>query len=240
MITLLATLALASFAKPRIVLVHGAFANASSWNRVIPILQRDGYSVTAVQDPMTGYADDVATVKRAVDAQPGPVVLVGHSYGGAVISGVSSNNVKALVYVAAFAPDAGENLMDIQAKYTPPLLATALVPDSGGFLFIDPAKFHNVFAADLPASETAWMAAAQGPIKAEIFGTPMPAPAWKAIPSWYLVCTNDHAINPDLERFYAKRMNAKATELASSHVPFLSHPNEVAKLIEEAARAVGE
>jgi len=225
--------------KPTIVLVHGAFANASSWSKVIPILLKNGYKVTAVQDPMTGYADDVATVRRAVEAQPGPVVLVGHSYGGAVISGVVSDKVKALVYVAAFAPDEGENLTDIQGKYTPPLLATSIVPDAAGFLTIAPARFHDVFAADLPVTETAWMAAAQSPVKGESFGVPMPAPFWKKVPSWYLVCTDDHAINPDLERFYAKRMNAKTTELKSSHVPFLSHPIAVANLIEEAAKEAG-
>jgi pimeloyl-ACP methyl ester carboxylesterase len=224
-------------AKPSIVLVHGAFADGSAWSKVIPLLQKDGYTVTAVQDPMTAYADDVATTRRVIEAQPGPVVLVGHSYGGAVISGAATDKVKALVYVAAFGLDEGETAMGLLAKYPTPL-GTALVPDSAGFLTIDRAKFHAVFAADLPPSEAGVMAAAQGPIKGDIFGTPMGAPAWKTIPSWCLIAKSDQAIHPDLERFFAKRMNAKTSEVESSHVPFLSKPEVVAKTIEEAAKAV--
>lgn len=224
-------------AKPSIVLVHGAFADGSAWSKVIPLLQRDGYNVTAVQDSMESYADDVATTKRAIEAQPGPVVLVGHSYGGMVISGAATNKVKALVYIAAFGLDAKESAMPMLAKYPTPL-GTSLVPDSAGFLTIAPSKFHSVFAADLPQSQTSIMAAAQGPINGTIFGTPMGTPAWKSIPSWYLVAKKDQAIHPDLERFFAKRMKAKTMEVEASHVPFLSKPEVVAKMIEEAAKAV--
>jgi len=223
--------------KPSIVLVHGAFADGSAWSKVIPLLQKDGYTVTAVQDSMESYADDVATTKRAIEAQSGPVVLVGHSYGGMVISGAATDKVKALVYIAAFGLDEQESAMALLTKYPTPL-GTSLLPDSAGFLTIAPAKFHSIFAADLPESQTRIMAAAQGPINGSIFGTPMGAPAWKTIPSWYLVSKSDQAIHPDLERFFAKRMKAKTTEVEASHVPFLSKPEVVAKIIEEAAKSV--
>jgi len=225
--------------KPTIVLVHGAFANASSWGTVVPILQKDGYTVTCVQHPMSTYADDVATTQRVVDQVKGPVVLVGHSYGGAIISGVASDKVKALVFICAFAPDKDETLAGLQTPYPAPPLAAALVPDSAGYLTIDPAKFHSAFAADLPESETRILATMQGGIQANIFATPMPAPTWKTIPSWYLVGKSDGAINPDLERFFAKRLAAKTVEVEASHVPMLSQPKAVAKLIEDAAKAAG-
>src|SRR5262244_2355983 len=149
-----------------VVLVHGAFADASSWSQVIPILQRDGYFVTAVQIPLTSLSDDIATAKRVVDAQKGPVVLVGHSYGGAVITGAAAGNanVKALVYLAAFAPEAGEALGEPGKKFAPPPLNSALVPDSAGFLYIDRAKFHDAFCRDLPEAEASVMAATQKPV----------------------------------------------------------------------------
>jgi len=229
----------AASAKPTIVLVHGAFADGSSWQRVIPILQRDGYNVIAVQNPLTSLAADVETTKRVVDAQTGPVVLVGHSYGGAVITAAAagSSNVKSLVYIAAFAPEVGEAIGAFGDKYPAPLGA-ALKPDKGGFLYIDTAQFHSVFGADLPVAETRVMAATQKPIIGNVFGATVDQATWKAIPSWYLVAQDDRAINPDLERFYAKRMNARTTEIKSSHVPFISHPADVARLIEQAASAV--
>lgn len=245
---LLSALALAMFAgtadaatpaaKPVIVLVHGAFADATGWQRVIPILQRDGYEVIAVQNPLESLAGDVETTKRLVDAQTGPVVLVGHSYGGAVITGVAAGNpnVKALVFLAAIAPDAGEPVNAFLEKY-PSALGPALKPDSAGFLFVDRGKFHSVFAADLSAGEAAVAAAAQKPISGGAFAASVPQAAWKTIPSWYLVSKQDHALNPDLERFYAKRMGAHTTEIDASHVAFISHPKEVARLIEQAAAA---
>src|SRR5215467_249099 len=222
-----------------VVLVHGAFADASGWSRVIPILERDGYFVTAVQIPLTSLSDDIATAKRVVDAQKGPVVLVGHSYGGAVITGAAagSPNVKALVYLAAFAPEAGEPLGEPGKKFAQPPLNSALVPDAAGSLYIDRAKFHDAFCKDLPESEASVMAATQKPLAGSVFGASVPAAAWKTIPSWYVVSSQDRAINPDLERFYAKRMGAMTSEIAASHVAFLSHPREAAKVIEEAARA---
>ncbi len=230
----------AQTAKPTIVLVHGAFADGSSWSKVIPILQQDGYTVIAVQNPLTSLAADIETTKRVVAAQTGPVVLVGHSYGGAVITGAAagSPNVKALVYIAAFAPDSGEPIGAFGQQY-PTALGTALKPDAAGFLYIDPTHFHELFAADVPVAETRVAAATQKPIIGTAFGATVDQATWKTIPSWYLVAQDDKAINPDLERFYAKRMNAKVTEIKSSHVPFLSHPAVVARLIEQAAGAAG-
>jgi pimeloyl-ACP methyl ester carboxylesterase len=224
--------------KPMIVLIHGAFADASSWNKVIPILQSDGYAVTAVQIPLSSLSDDVAATKRVLDAQTGPVVLVGHSWGGAVITvaAASNKNVKSLVYVAAFAPEAGEVVTAPAGKYPDPELNSVLKPDEAGFVYIDRARFHDAFARDLPEADTRIMAATQKPINSKAFGETVPAAAWKTIPSWYIVSTEDHAINPDLERYYAKRIGATTTEIKASHVPFLSHPKEVARVIEAAAK----
>lgn len=225
--------------KTSIVLVHGAFADGSSWNKVIPLLEAEGFTVTAVQNPLKSLSEDVATTKRVLDAQKGDVVLVGHSYGGAVITEAAAGNskVKALVYVAAFAPDAGETLAALGERFPAPPLGTAVVPDSAGFLYIDRAKVADVFANDLPKEEAALLAATQKPLAAAIFGEPLKAAAWKSIPSWYVVSTQDKAINPDLERFMAKRMNAKTKELKASHVSFISNPTEIAKVIEAAASA---
>jgi pimeloyl-ACP methyl ester carboxylesterase len=227
-------------AKPSIVLVHGAFADASGWQKIILALEEKGYYVTAVQVPLRSLADDVATTVRALESQKGDVVLVGHSYGGAIISGAgaASANVKALVYVAAFAPDAGEALGALIESFPPSSLPAAIVPDSAGFLYIDRTKFRAVFTADVSDSEFAVMAATQKPIAAAIFGEPSAAAAWKTIPAWYIVAAQDHAINPDLERFFAKRMNATITELDSSHVPFVSQPAEVVSVIEAAAASI--
>jgi len=224
-------------AKPTIVLIHGAFADGTSWQHVIPILEHDGYNVIAVQNALASLAGDVETTKRVIDAQAGPMVVVGHSYGGAVITGAAAGNpnVKALVYIAAFAPEAGEPIGVYGDKYPAPLGA-ALKPDAAGFLYIDRARFRELFCADVPAMEASVMAATQKPIIASAFGGSVDQAAWKTIPSWYLVTQDDRAINPDLERFYAKRMGAKTTEIKSSHVPFISHPAEVARLIEQAAR----
>ena len=227
----------AQTSKPTIVLVHGAFADGSSWAKVIPILESDGYTVIAVQNPLTSLSDDVATTKRVIDAQKAPVVVVGHSYGGAVITAAAAGNanVKSLVYVAAFAPEANEVLSAPGDKFAPPALSAALVPDAAGFLYIDRAKFHAAFCRDLPAADARVMAATQKPVSGSVFTAAVPGAAWKTIPSWYIVSSEDQAINPDLERFYAKRIGAATTEIKSSHVPFLSHPTEVAKVIAAAA-----
>jgi pimeloyl-ACP methyl ester carboxylesterase len=229
-----------SSAKPTIVLVHGAFADASAWLDVIPLLQQDGYTVVAVQNPLASLAGDVESTRRVIDAQGGPVVLVGHSYGGAVISGAAAERprVKALVYIAAFGPEAGEPVGAFLEKY-PTQLGASLRPDSAGFAYIDVAKYHDVFAGDIPRRQTDAMAVAQKPIAVAIFGQSIAVPAWKTIPSWYMVAQQDHALNPDLERFYAKRMNAHTTEIRSSHLPFITHPRDVVKLIEAAAVATG-
>ena len=220
-----------------VILVHGAWADGSSWNNVITILQAQGFSVTAVQNPLTSLAEDVATTKRAIESQPGNVILVGHSYGGAVITEAAAGNpkVKALVYVAAFAPDAGEALGGLAERFAPTPLGTAVAPDSAGFLFIDRKKFQSAFANDLPEQEASVLAAAQKPLAAAIFGETIKAAAWKSTPSWYVVSTQDNAINPDLERFMAKRMNAKTTEIKASHVSYISNPSQIAKVIASAA-----
>ena len=225
-------------ALPSIVLVHGAFADGTGWQRLIPILERDGYPVIAVQNPLSSLAADITTTKRVIDAQRGKVVVVGHSYGGAVITGAASGNanVVALVYLAAFAPDANEPVAAFNDQY-PSALGPALRPDAAGFLYIDRSSFHDVFAADVNRDDADVMAATQKPIDNTAFAASVAAPAWKTIPSWYMVSTEDRAINPDLERFYAKRMGAHTTEIKASHVAFISHPEEVAKWIERAASA---
>ena len=230
--------AAAPAAKPTIVLVHGAFADATGWQHVIPILERDGYNVIAVQNSLTSFAADVETTKRLIDAQKGPVVVVGHSYGGAVITEAAADNVnvKALVYLSAFAPEAGEAIGAFGEKYPAPLGAT-LRPDAAGFLYIDRAQLPDVFAKDVSPTEAMVMAATQKPLNKSVFTASPSKAAWKTVPSWYVVAQEDRAINPDLERFYAKRMGAKTTELKSSHVSFISHPEEVTRLIEEAASA---
>lgn len=226
--------------KPAIVLVHGAFADATSFQELIPLLQQKHYPVVAVQNTLTSLDADIATTKRAIDAQKRPVIVLGHSYGGAVITGAAAGNanVKALVYVAAFAPDANEPVGALQGKYPPTALSKALVPDAAGFLYGDTAKFRDVFAQDLPARLTRIVAVTQKPVSGTVFGASTPQAAWQTIPSWYMVATEDHAIDPDLERFYAKRMKAHTTEVKSSHVMYISHPVDVARVIDEAANAV--
>ena len=225
----------------KVILVHGAWADGSSWGDVIAKLEKDGYDVIAVQNPLTSYADDVATTRRVIDAQAESVVLVGHSYGGAVITGAARNagNVRALVYIAAFGPDAGDNLQALLDKY-PSKIGAALVPDPAGFLYIDRSKFKEAFAADVSERDLSVLSAAQKPINSEIFGQGYGAPAWRDIPSWYLIANNDQAINPALQRMFAERMGATTHEVNSSHVPFVSNPTAVTSIIEEAAEATLE
>ena len=219
--------------------MHGAFIDATPFQELIGLLQDKHYSVIAVQNTLTGLDADIATTKRVLDAQHGPLVVVGHSYGGAVITGAAAGNpnVKALVYIAAFAPDANEPVAALQGNYPPPALSTALVPDAAGFLYVDTAKFRAVVAQDLPVHLTRIAATTQKPVSNTVFGASTPQAAWHTIPSWYLVATEDHAINPDLERFYAKRMKAHTVEVKSSHVMYISHPADVARVIENAAAA---
>ena len=219
-----------------IVLVHGAFANGSIWARVITILQAKGYHVTAVHLPLTSFADDVAATRRALALQEGPVILVGHSWAGVVITEVGVDpKVAGLVYVAAFGPDQGEVVGDLGKTYpAPPALAAAIV-DQQGFLTLSPDAMVKYFASDLPANEARVLAATQGPIAGSAFGAQVSAVAWKTKPSWYIVSKLDNAIAPDEERFFAKRMKATTTELAASHVAMLSRPGAVAAVIVDAA-----
>jgi pimeloyl-ACP methyl ester carboxylesterase len=224
--------------KPNIVLVHGAWADGSSWQKVIVQLDQAGYPVVAVQNPLSSLSDDVATTKRVIDAQAGPTIVVGHSYGGAVMTGAAAgnSNVKALVYVAAFAPDAGELVAKLTNQY-PTNLSTAFVPDSAGFIYLNRSMFHDIFCKDVDSNTALVMAAAQKSLFGGIFEQKLENAAWKTISSWFMVATEDQVINPELERFYAKRMNAKMTEIKSSHAAYVSHPDEVFNLIEAAANA---
>ncbi len=225
--------------KPTIVLVHGAFADGSSWGKVIGLLEPEGYTVVAVQNAMTSFDGDVTTTKRAIEAQVRPVVLVAHSYGGMVTSVAArdSAKVKALVFVAAFGLDEGESINSAGAKFAAPPLSTAIKPDASGFLSVDPAKF-DIFASDVPSAERNVLAATQRPILGSIFDVRVTAPAWKTIPSFFLVAANDQAINPDFERFMAKRMGATTVEVPSSHLAMISHPDAVAAIIRRAAESV--
>jgi pimeloyl-ACP methyl ester carboxylesterase len=236
--------ALGSEPKPTVVLVHGSFADASGWNGVIERLSRDGYPVLAPANPLrslSGDADYIASVLRTI---PGPVVLVGHSYGGAVITNAATqaHNVKALVYVAAFALDKGETAFGTIGSFTGSDLALALkirpYQASGDFGldgYIEPDHFHEVFCADLPAATAAAMAASQRPSTLSSGAEPSGEPAWKTIPSWYMVAKQDRVIPPDAERFMAKRAGAHTVEMDSSHVAMISHPDAVADLIRSAA-----
>jgi len=230
---------LSAQSKPTIVLVHGAWADASGWYDVTLALQARGYRVVAVQNSLFSYAKDIETTKRLLDAQQGPLVVVGHSYGGAVITAAAAgnSNVKALVYVAAFAPDSGEALGGLLQRYPDLGLGKALVPDAAGFLYIDPAKYPEVFANGLPPIQERAMATAQKPIAGSALGEPLTvAPAWKTVPSWYVVGTQDRAINPELARFMAKRMNAHVTELPAGHLVFISRAQDIARIIESASQ----
>ncbi|MFC8429480.1 alpha/beta fold hydrolase [Streptomyces sp. NPDC057253] len=229
--------------KPTVVLVHGAFADSSSWDGVTSRLQRRGYPVIGVANPLRGLAGDSAYVSSVLDTIPGPVVLVGHSYGGAVITdaAVGHSNVKALVYIAAFAPDQGESGLAILGQYPGSTLPPALTvrPFPGGQdAYVDPADFRQVFAADVPAGKARLMAAGQRPVALAAFAEPSGTPAWKTIPSWFLVAGADRAIPPAAEQAMARRAGAR-TEVVrgASHAVLVSHPDATAHVIEAAARA---
>jgi pimeloyl-ACP methyl ester carboxylesterase len=217
-----------------VVLVHGAFADGSGWEPVATILKNDGYKVSVVQHPETSYADDQKYTKAAIDAMGGPVVLVGHSYGGSVITEAGNHpSVKALVYIAAFALDAGESCASIEQAV--PQASKAFKPDSDGNWWIEQEHFAADFAADIPKEKAEFMAISQVPISTEAFTHQVTNPAWKTKPTWYMVATQDRSINPEQERMMAKRARATTVEVNSSHVAYMSHPKETAKLIEEAA-----
>ncbi len=222
-----------------IVLVHGAFADGSGWRRVADILGKDGYTVSVVQQPLTSLADDVAATKRVLDLQQGPAILVGHSYGGVVITEAgNAPNVVGLVYIAAFIPDNGQSALDLLGQA--PAANNDLRATADGFLYIDPAKFAADFAADLPPAEANFMAHSQMMLaKAAAAGTVTTA-AWHRKKSWALIATLDHNINPDLERTMAKRAGSETIEVAGSHAVYVSKPEDVASLIEWGAKASGQ
>ncbi|AIY39476.1 putative signal peptide protein [Collimonas arenae] len=215
-----------------VVLVHGAFADGSSWGRVIPLLQAKGVKVIAVQNPLSSLADDVTAAQRVIDAQTGKVVLVGHSWGGAVITQAGvSDKIKALVYVAAFAPSEGEALGTVGKDYPLPPGIPTLKPDAGGYVTLSDESYATNFAQDLPATTAKAMAATQGLFPAKAFGEPITFAAWKNKPNYYIVASNDRMIDPGLERDFAKKMHAITTVLPTSHVPMLSRPKQVADVI---------
>lgn len=221
-----------------IVLVHGLWADGSSWSKVIPILEKAGHKVIAVQLPLHSLADDVATVKRAIDLSGGPTILVAHSFGGFVITNAAYNNqnVTGLVYVSAFAPDEGESAVNfVPVESLPPGL---LVFDSGGFAYLNPKMFHGAFVQDANASEAETLAAVQKPAHQSLFAEKSGPPAWKQLPSWFEVSEGDHIIPPDAQRNFAKRMNATTISLNSSHASLVTHPDEIAELILNATKGV--
>ncbi|MEU3186453.1 alpha/beta hydrolase [Streptomyces sp. NPDC006923] len=232
-------------AKPTIVLVHGAFADSSSWDGVVARLEREGYPVLGVANPLRDLAGDAAYLSSVLDTIPGPVVLVGHSYGGAVITNAAAGhaNVRALVYIAAFAPDQGESSLGITGEYPGSQLPSSLVvrPFPGGQdAYIDPSAFRKVFAADVPAREARLLAAGQRPVAVAALAAPSSAPAWRTIPSWYLVAAADQAIPPAAERAMARRAHAHTVTVpGASHAVSVSHPEAVADLVGAAARATG-
>ena len=227
--------------KPRvrnIVLVHGAWADGSGWKGVYDILVKDGFNVSIVQEPETSFQDDVVATKRILALQDGPIILVAHSYGGAVITEAGVDpSVAGLVYIAAHMPDAGENESDDGKRFPSDLSkSNAIKKTADGFTYIDPAQFHEFFAADLTTEQAAFMARSQVLNKAENFKAVITTAAWKSKPSWMLVAGSDRTINPDLERWYATRANSHTVEVAgASHCVYISRPIEVAALIEEAA-----
>jgi pimeloyl-ACP methyl ester carboxylesterase len=220
-----------------IVLVHGAWADGSGWKGVYDILVKGGFKVSIVQEPETSFKEDVAATKRVLALQDGPCILVGHSYGGAVITEAGTDSsVAGLVYIAAHMPDAGENEADDGKRFPSDLSKSgAIKKTADGFTYLDPAQFHEYFAADLSAEQAAFMARSQVLNLADNFKAVITTPAWRSKPSWMLVAGADRAIHPDLERWYAKRANSHTVEVAgASHAVYVSRPKEVAALIEEA------
>jgi pimeloyl-ACP methyl ester carboxylesterase len=225
--------------RPNIVLVHGAWADGSSWSGVIERLQADGYHVSSPQFPLTSLADDVARLRQVLDHQDGPTIVAGHSYGGQIMTALGTDvpNVAGLVYIAAIAPDQGESLGALlsQGPVTPAL--EHLFTDKQGFSWLSEDDFVNHFAADVDPRKAKVMYAVQQGLATSILGDVMGVPAWKTLPSWYLVAADDQALPPDAERMFASRMGAVTIEIPSSHVPMVSHPGDVTQLIETAAEA---
>jgi pimeloyl-ACP methyl ester carboxylesterase len=223
-----------------IVLVHGAFADGSGWEGVYKILKKRGYHVSIVGNPNTSLTNDADATKLVLARQNGPVILVGHSYGGAIITDAgNAANVAGLVYVSAFAPDANETLLSL-LQSGPPAPNSGILPPVDGYIWYDMAKYHSGFCADLSEEQAAFMADSQIPVSASVFGATVAKAAWKTKPSWYIVATEDQTIPPDAERFMAKRAGAKVSEIKGSHVVFISHPKEVADVIEAAAKGANK
>lgn len=222
-----------------IVLVHGGFVDGSGWERVYKILRKDGYTVSVVQNPTTSLADDVAVTKRTIAAQSDPVILVGHSYGGAVITEAGNDpKVVGLVYIAAFAPDKGESVSTLIKDPPPGAPVPPILPPQDGYLFLDKSKFAASFAADVDAETAAFMADSQVPWGAAALGGTISEPAWRTKPSWYLVATDDKMIPPPAQRSMSKRAGSTVIEAAGSHAIYVSQPGKVAALIEKAAKGV--
>ncbi len=231
----------ASTAPKNIVLVHGAWADGSSWSKLFPLLQAKGLHVVAVQNPLSSIADDVASTNRLINAQDGPVLLVGHSYGGAVITEAGNNpKVVGLFYVAAFAPDEGETLGGMAQKYPPTPAFQEIQPIEDGFLLLTPKGIMESFAQDLTPAEKSIVLATQGATQSAILGTPIKKAAWHTKPSWFVIAANDLAISPEQEKDTAKRMGAKTITLPTSHLPMLSQPQQVADFVIEAVAALGK
>lgn len=219
-----------------IVLVHGAWADGSSWSKIVPLLQARGFHVVCTQNPLTSIADDVAVTNRIIDAQDGPVLLVGHSYGGAIITEAGNNpKVAGLVYVAAFAPDEGETLAALAKPFGATPAFGEFKPIADGFLLLTLKGVSDDFAQDLSSEEKNTMFATQGATQGAILGTPITPAAWHSKPSWFVIASNDRTISPEQEAFTAKRMGAKTLTLPTSHVPMLARPKEVADFIANAA-----
>ena len=223
-----------------VVLVHGAFADGSGWNKVIPRLQAKGLNVVSVQNPLTSLADDVAATRRVLDMQTGPVVLVGHSWGGMVITQIGNHpRVMSLVYVASFAPSEGQSITDLTKDYRRASGLDHVVTDKEGFVTLSPEGIARHFAQDLPEAETRLMTVTQGPIRGANFEEKVTVAAWKTRPSWFIVSERDLMIPPALQKDNAERISARIVSLSASHVPMLSKPSEVAETIIAAAEGSG-
>jgi len=237
LLALAAGSALAQTSAKNIVLVHGAFANETSWDKVAPILSAKGYNVTQVKNPLTSLADDVAATRAALEAQDGPTVLVGHSWGGVVIGEAGNDaKVKSLVYVSAFAPDKGETLTKLLSGSAPSAGVKAIRPNEQGGLIFDPAQYATLFAPDVPATDAELAAKTQIPSNPANFEAVAEVAAWHDKPNFYVVTTEDQVLPPDAQRFFAGRIGAKVTEIVASHSGLMSQAEAVANVIEDAAR----
>ncbi|MDE1183444.1 alpha/beta hydrolase [Paraburkholderia sp.] len=222
-----------------VVLVHGAFVDGSSWNGVVALLQKKGFRVSAVQNPLTSLEDDVAATRRVLARQDGPTILVGHSWGGVVITELGDEpKVVGLVYVAAIAPNTGESTMALLKRGGPMPAGAGIKPDDSGFLWLDPSNYRTDFAGDIPERLARVLAAAQQPVSAHAFDETVTHVGWKSKPSWYIVTSKDRAVAPDLQRYMANRAGANIIEISSSHLAPVSHAAAVAAVIEQAAKMI--